>query len=71
MCDRAVQIIPGLLRRMNDLQATNDHYCAQASNAKNHVEATIADYRREARRTKILLVLSWLGLCFLSCQRNN
>ncbi|GKB99822.1 zinc finger, GRF-type containing protein [Tanacetum coccineum] len=66
MCDRAVQIIPGLLRRMNDLQATNAHYRAQASNAENHVEATIPDYHREARRMKILLVLS-LGqtnLCF-------
>ncbi|GJV17042.1 hypothetical protein Tco_1362365 [Tanacetum coccineum] len=64
MCDRAVQIIPGLLRRMNDLQATNAYYRAQASNAENHVEATIADYHREARRMTILLVLSWLGFVF-------
>nr|GEU44815.1 hypothetical protein [Tanacetum cinerariifolium] len=64
MFDPVVQIIPGLLRTMNDLQAINAHYHAQASNAENHVEATIANYRYEARRMKILLVLSWLGFVF-------
>ncbi|GJU94353.1 hypothetical protein Tco_1319109 [Tanacetum coccineum] len=93
MCDRAVQIVPGLLRTMNELQDTISHYRAQETNVENHVEAIAhypahasnvenhveaiahysahapnvenhADYQREARRMKILLVLSWLVFVF-------
>ncbi|GKD37009.1 hypothetical protein Tco_1257216 [Tanacetum coccineum] len=61
MCDRAMQIIPKLLRSINDIQATITQYHAEATNAEYHLEATNAEYRREARRMKILLWLSWLG----------
>ncbi|GJX27743.1 hypothetical protein Tco_0235822 [Tanacetum coccineum] len=69
MCDRDVQIIPGLLRTINELQETIAHYRAQETNVENHVEAIAhypahapnlenhADYQRESRRMKILLVL--------------
>ncbi|GKG02524.1 hypothetical protein Tco_0310160, partial [Tanacetum coccineum] len=64
MCDRVVQIIPGLLRRINKLQQTIAdyqaqevnveeiaHYPAHASNVENH-----GDYQREARRMKMFFV---------------
>ncbi|GJW52220.1 hypothetical protein Tco_0093571 [Tanacetum coccineum] len=55
---------------MNELQETIAHYRAQETNFENHVEAIVhylahapnvenhADYQREARRMKIMLVLS-------------
>ncbi|GKA75577.1 hypothetical protein Tco_0781955 [Tanacetum coccineum] len=47
MCDRAVKIIPGLLRTMNELQEIIAHYRAQETNVENHVEA-IAHYPAHA-----------------------
>ncbi|GJY86780.1 hypothetical protein Tco_0500806 [Tanacetum coccineum] len=41
MCDRAVQIIPELLRTMNELQEIIAHYRAQETNVENHVEALL------------------------------
>ncbi|GKA27983.1 hypothetical protein Tco_0714151 [Tanacetum coccineum] len=59
-----------LKETINELQETIAHYRAQETNVENHVEAIAhypahapnlenhADYQREARRMKILLVLN-------------
>ena len=69
MCDRAVQIIPGLLRRINDLQQTLADYQApnvdqivdyQGENDEAVADQNHVDYQMQARRMKWLLVFSWL-----------
>ena len=69
MCDRAVQIIPGLLRRINQLQQTLADYQGanvgenvdfQAENVENLADENHGDYQMKARRLKWLLVFSWL-----------
>ncbi|GJZ27456.1 hypothetical protein Tco_0571709 [Tanacetum coccineum] len=48
MCPRSVQIIPGLLRNINTLQARNDE-----------LQNTITEQANQARRLKWILAISW------------
>ncbi|GKD51160.1 hypothetical protein Tco_1280136 [Tanacetum coccineum] len=65
MCDRAVQIIPGLLRRINHLQQTLADYVDQIVDYQGENDEAVADqnhvdYQMQARRMK------WFQLYALS-----
>ncbi|GJW33188.1 zinc finger, GRF-type containing protein [Tanacetum coccineum] len=69
MCDRAVQIIPGLLRRINHLQQTLADYQApnvdqivdyQGENDEAVADQNHVDYQMQARRMKWLFFLHYV-----------
>nr|GEW11664.1 hypothetical protein [Tanacetum cinerariifolium] len=55
MCERAMQIILGLLNSMNNLQ----DQVHQGLNSMNNLQAQLHDKSVEAGRVKKMLVLSW------------